>query len=272
MTRSAHLPLVTGDTVDDVGCLVDRAGERGERVRPGWWSRWTSYRRRDGAATAPGCVRLSQREHPCTCQPGHPRRPRRGGEHRVLPRAWLAAVAASVEGEVSFFNTAGGLLGLFGRNALAEDANSDEDDDIHGFRGVTLAINLESEALVDEAFDQARAAGGRVLKEPVKVFWGGYSGYFADPDGHVWEVAHNPGWPIGDDGRPQLPSSLMRQPRGCGRAAAAGRARRTTHPRKVVSAQADVVEQRVGWIGAVVVVMAGEVQGVAVTGCDRRGR
>jgi uncharacterized protein len=114
---------------------------------------------------------------------------------------------ASVEGEVSFFNTEGGLLGLFGRNALAEDANSDEDDDIHGFRGVTLAINLESETLVDEAFDQVRAAGGRVLKEPVKVFWGGYSGYFADPDGHVWEVAHNPGWPIGDDGRPQLPGS-----------------------------------------------------------------
>jgi uncharacterized protein len=114
---------------------------------------------------------------------------------------------ASVEGEVSFFNTDGGLLGLFGRDALAEDANSDEDDDIHGFRGVTLAINLESEALVDEAFDQVRVAGGRVLKEPIKVFWGGYSGYFADPDGHVWEVAHNPGWPMGNDGRPQLPSA-----------------------------------------------------------------
>lgn len=111
---------------------------------------------------------------------------------------------ASVDGEVSFFDTAGGLLGLFGSRALAEDAQVPLEE-VTGFRGVTLAINLESPELVDAAFAEVRAAGGRVLKEPVTVFWGGYSGYFADPDGHVWEVAHNPGWPIGADGRPQLP-------------------------------------------------------------------
>ncbi|MDQ2960648.1 MAG: VOC family protein [Candidatus Dormibacteraeota bacterium] len=112
---------------------------------------------------------------------------------------------ASVEGEVSFFDTAGGLLGVFGRSALAADAHV-PDDELHGFRGCSLAINLESEALVDAAFADVRAAGGTVVKEPEKVFWGGYSGYFADPDGHLWEIAHNPGWPIGDDGRPHLPA------------------------------------------------------------------
>ena len=113
--------------------------------------------------------------------------------------------SASVEGQVSFFATTGGILSVFGRRALADDANL-PDDDAHGFRGVALAINLESDALVDAAFEDVRAAGGTVVKDPEKVFWGGYSGYFADPDGHLWEVAHNPGWPIGDDGRPQLPA------------------------------------------------------------------
>ncbi len=112
--------------------------------------------------------------------------------------------SASQEGDVSFFNTAGGVLALFGRSALAEDAHL-PDNEVTGFRGTSLAINLESEKLVDEAFEQVRAAGGRILKPPERVFWGGYSGYFADPDDHVWEVAHNPGWPIGEDGRPQLP-------------------------------------------------------------------
>jgi catechol 2,3-dioxygenase-like lactoylglutathione lyase family enzyme len=110
---------------------------------------------------------------------------------------------ASVEGEVSFFNTDGGVLAVFGRSDLAADAHV-PDQELTGFRGVGLAINLESEALVDAAFEQVRAAGAKVVKEPEKVFWGGYSGYFADPDGHLWEVAHNPGWPI-VDGRPQLP-------------------------------------------------------------------
>lgn len=112
--------------------------------------------------------------------------------------------SSSVPGEVSFFNTAGGLLGLFGVADLAEDARLPIAA-VTGFRGVTLAINLESPALVDDAFADVTAAGGTVVKAPLATTWGGYSGYFADPDGHVWEVAHNPGWPIGPDGRPQLP-------------------------------------------------------------------
>jgi uncharacterized protein len=103
----------------------------------------------------------------------------------------------------SFFDTAGGLLGLFGREALAEDAQV-EIDSRAGFRGVTLVVNLESRELVDEAFERVRLAGGRIVKEPEATDWGGYSGYFADPD-HLWKVAFNPSWPI-VDGRPRLPN------------------------------------------------------------------
>ena len=70
---------------------------------------------------------------------------------------------------------------------------------------MTLARNFGSEAEVDAAFEQAVAAGATVLKRPEKVFWGGYSGYFADPDGHVWELAMNPFWPLSDDGTLTLP-------------------------------------------------------------------
>ena len=70
---------------------------------------------------------------------------------------------------------------------------------------MTLARNFASEAEVDAAFALALAAGARVLKRPEKVFWGGYSGYFADPDGHVWELAMNPFWPLSPDGTLTLP-------------------------------------------------------------------
>jgi catechol 2,3-dioxygenase-like lactoylglutathione lyase family enzyme len=111
---------------------------------------------------------------------------------------------ASVPGEVSFFRTAGGLLALYGAAALAEDALQPAEP-APGFRGVALAINLDSPDEVDAALEAAVAAGGTLLKSPRRADWGGYSGYFADPDGHAWEVAHNPGWPIGPDGRPTLP-------------------------------------------------------------------
>lgn len=91
---------------------------------------------------------------------------------------------------VTFLQGASIVLGLYGRAALAEDAQIAETP--AGFRGVTLAINLESEAAVDAYFERAIAAGAHAQKTPQKVFWGGYSGYFADPDGHLWEVAHNP--------------------------------------------------------------------------------
>ena len=67
--------------------------------------------------------------------------------------------------------------------------------------GITLAINVESEAAVDAAFDAAAGAGARILKPAEATDWGGYSGYFADPDGHPWEVAYNPSFPIGGEGR-----------------------------------------------------------------------
>ncbi len=114
---------------------------------------------------------------------------------------------ASQEGDISFFDTAGGLLGLYGDSDLARDVGMDAELAPPAFRGVTLAINLESEDAVDDAFAQVRVAGGEVVKPPERVSWGGYSGYFADPDGHIWEIAYNPGFPLGDDGLPRLPSS-----------------------------------------------------------------
>lgn len=112
--------------------------------------------------------------------------------------------SSSVPGQVSFFRTAGGLLALFGADELAADAHLPSSDP-PAFRGVTLAINCAHEAEVDATLAEALAVGATLLKPAERVFWGGYSGYFADPDGHAWEVAHNPGWPIGDDERPILP-------------------------------------------------------------------
>lgn len=110
----------------------------------------------------------------------------------------------SVEGEVSFFKTAGGLLGLYGAEDLRRDTNAEASPAPGAFRGVTLAINVEPREVVDASLDAAQAAGAAVVKAAQETEWGGYHGYFADPDGHLWEVAHNPFWPIGPDGRPQL--------------------------------------------------------------------
>ncbi|MEM9677156.1 MAG: VOC family protein [Pseudomonadota bacterium] len=82
------------------------------------------------------------------------------------------------------------VLGLYGRAALAEDVGID--DNGHGFRAVTLALNLPSESAVDTFFNHAVSFGAAPTKRPQKVFWGGYSGYFSDPDGHLWEIAYNP--------------------------------------------------------------------------------
>jgi uncharacterized protein len=112
--------------------------------------------------------------------------------------------SASQQGEVSFFRTAGGLLGLYGEGDLAVDARAKPRTDF-GFRGVTLAINVEDRAQVDAALQAAAEAGGTIVKPAQENEWGGYHGYFADPDGHLWEVAHNPFFPIAPDGRPTLP-------------------------------------------------------------------
>ncbi len=111
--------------------------------------------------------------------------------------------APGAETSVAFFDMSGTILALFGRAALADDAGVADAETV--FRGVSCAFNLASEAAVDAAFAFVARQGGRIVKPPHKVFWGGYSGYFADPDGHLWEIAHNPFWPLDAHGRPQLP-------------------------------------------------------------------
>ncbi|WP_193074955.1 VOC family protein [Pseudomonas sp. FME51] len=92
--------------------------------------------------------------------------------------------------EVAFFTLNGSWLGLYGREALAEDVGVPSAGS--GFAGFTIAHNVDSEAAVDELMEQAVSAGAKLVKPAQKVFWGGYSGYFADPDGYLWEIAHNP--------------------------------------------------------------------------------
>lgn len=104
---------------------------------------------------------------------------------------------------VAFFQMQGSALALFCRAELAADQGRPGAD--LGTGAVTLAQNFASEAEVDSAFEVALAAGAVALKRPEKVFWGGYSGYWADADGHVWEVAMNPFWPLAEDGSLALP-------------------------------------------------------------------
>lgn len=98
------------------------------------------------------------------------------------------------EGGAAFFVLNGSWLGLYPWDALAEDAVVTAEG--HGFRGITLAHVVSSKKEVGDVLTQAVKAGGKILKPAQDVFWGGYSGYFADPDGHLWEVAWNPHfWP-----------------------------------------------------------------------------
>ncbi len=104
---------------------------------------------------------------------------------------------------VAFYQMHGAVLALFGLADLAADQG--RPDAALGTSAVTLAQNFTTEAEVDAAYAAALAAGGSALKPPQKVFWGGYSGYWADPWGHVWEVAMNPFWPLAADGSLTLP-------------------------------------------------------------------
>lgn len=104
---------------------------------------------------------------------------------------------------VAFFKAGGVVLALFGRTALAHDAGVA--DTPSGFSGVTLAHNVRSESEVDTVLAAAVVAGGRLVQPARRVFWGGFSGYFADPDGHLWEVAHNPFFPLDAQGAVALP-------------------------------------------------------------------
>lgn len=95
---------------------------------------------------------------------------------------------------IRFFQMGGMILSLYPRELLAEDAQIAPEG--NGFSGITLAYNTRSRAEVDSILQHAKAAGAHIQKEAQEVFWGGYSGYFADPDGHLWEVAHNPFWTV----------------------------------------------------------------------------
>lgn len=104
---------------------------------------------------------------------------------------------------VTFIQLKGIVLGLFSRSHLAQDATVE--DTPPGFPGVTLAYNVTSEIGVDAVVKFAVSCGATLVKAPEKVFWGGYSGYVADPDGHLWEIAHNPFFPLDEHGHVVLP-------------------------------------------------------------------
>ncbi|SHN30311.1 VOC family protein [Gracilibacillus kekensis] len=104
--------------------------------------------------------------------------------------------SASINAPVVFFNNRGTKLELFEVEALAKDINEDDPPKIanDGFRGMTLAINMKSKQEVDDFMHLVERHGGQVAKTPETVFWGGYSGYFMDPDGYYWEVAYSDEW------------------------------------------------------------------------------
>jgi uncharacterized protein len=106
------------------------------------------------------------------------------------------------EDDVAFYQAGGMVVALYEWPKLAADAGVPEEGS--GFRGLTLAYNARSEADVDSVLAEAESAGGRVLVAGRKTFWGGYDGYFADPDGHLWEIAFNPYWTLGADGSVSL--------------------------------------------------------------------
>jgi catechol 2,3-dioxygenase-like lactoylglutathione lyase family enzyme len=109
----------------------------------------------------------------------------------------------AVEGpeDVAFFQAGGLVFGLWSRESLAEDSGV---TDAGGWGGVTLAHNVRSPEEVDRIIEEARAAGATIARTGAETSWGGYSGCFIDPDGHPWEIAHNPYWTITDDGQTRL--------------------------------------------------------------------
>jgi catechol 2,3-dioxygenase-like lactoylglutathione lyase family enzyme len=110
---------------------------------------------------------------------------------------------AEPDADVVFFQAGGMVVALWDRARLAEDSCV---EDGGGWGGVTLANNVSSSDDVDDVIEEARSAGANIAREPGETFWGGYSAIFIDPDGHPWEVAHNPRWTITDDGATVLPS------------------------------------------------------------------
>jgi catechol 2,3-dioxygenase-like lactoylglutathione lyase family enzyme len=115
---------------------------------------------------------------------------------------WKASSAS--QDSVAFFQLVGMALALWGRQHLADDAGVPNSPP--AFSGIALAFNARSEAEVDRVLAEAVRAGGRLVRAAHKTSWGGYSGYFADPDGHLWEVAHNPFWRLDEQGALHLPA------------------------------------------------------------------
>ena len=109
---------------------------------------------------------------------------------------------AAADDDVVFFQTGGIIVALWGRDQLADDTVV---PDRGGWGGVTLAYNARSPAEVDAILAEAQAAGATIPRAGAPTFWGGYSGVFVDPEGHPWEVAHNPSWTISEDGSVTLP-------------------------------------------------------------------
>jgi predicted lactoylglutathione lyase len=107
--------------------------------------------------------------------------------------------------DVAFFEAGGVVLALYGWDALAKDADLAPPPQREGYRGTAIAWNCQDEREVDAVIAAAIKAGAKPLDPPHKVFWGGYLGYFLDPDGHLWEAAHNPQFPLAADGRLSLP-------------------------------------------------------------------
>jgi predicted lactoylglutathione lyase len=108
---------------------------------------------------------------------------------------------ADPDDDVVFFQAGEMVVALWDRKRLAEDSCV---EDSPGWGGVTLAVNFGSREEVDATIEQAREGGARIGREPAETFWGGYTGIFLDPDGHPWEVAHNPHWTVTEDGGVKL--------------------------------------------------------------------
>lgn len=120
---------------------------------------------------------------------------------------WRRAMSKDNAEGIVFFQAGGMALALYPRHELAKDASVADSNaaDGHGFGGITLAYNGRTRAEVDSVLNQGAAAGAKIVKPAQEAFWGGYSGYFSDPDGFLWEVAWNPSFPIGKDGSIRIP-------------------------------------------------------------------
>ena len=123
------------------------------------------------------------------------------GRARAFYEALGWETGAEPGDDVVFFQAGEMVLALWDRARLAEDSVV---PDGGGWGGITLALNFGSPAEVDATIEEARAAGAEILREPAETFWGGYSAVFADPEGHPWEVAHNPRWTVTEDGGVRL--------------------------------------------------------------------